>query len=101
MLVLDRNVKDMYFQSQWSGEHYAAAGMKQLKDVVSCLFLRLQHTDISYQFDSYFVVPEQATTTAVDTVQGMLGPNLYSVLILPQRALQHHSHHFIMVARFL
>jgi hypothetical protein len=100
MLVLDPNVKDMYFQSQWSGEHYAAS-MKQLKDAISCLFLHLQHTDISYQFDSYFVVPEQATTTAVDTVQGMLGPNLYSVLILPQMALQRRSHHFIMVAHFL
>jgi hypothetical protein len=100
MLVLDPNVKDMYFQSQWSGERYAA-GMRQLENVVSCSFSRLQHTDISYQFDSYFVVPEQATTTAVDTVQGMLGPNLYSVLTPPQMALRRRSHHFTMVARFL
>jgi hypothetical protein len=100
MLVLDPNVKDMYFQSQWSGEHYTA-GMRQLENVISCLFSCLQHTDISYQFDSYFVVPKQATTMAVDTVQGVLGPNLYSVLTPPQMALQRHSHHFTMVARFL
>lgn len=34
MLVLDPNVKDLYFRSQWSSEQYAA-GMRQLEDVVS------------------------------------------------------------------
>jgi hypothetical protein len=34
MLVLDPNVKDLYFQHRWSHEQYAA-GMKQLEEVVS------------------------------------------------------------------
>ena len=34
MLVLDPNIKDMYFQSQWSCEKYDA-GMSQLEEVVS------------------------------------------------------------------
>jgi hypothetical protein len=34
MLVLDPNVKDLYFQHQWSREQYSA-GMKQLEDIVS------------------------------------------------------------------
>jgi hypothetical protein len=33
-LVLDPNVKDVYFQHRWSHEQYAT-GMKQLEDVVS------------------------------------------------------------------
>jgi len=34
MLVLDPNIKDMYFRSQWSAARYAT-GMRQLEDVVS------------------------------------------------------------------
>jgi hypothetical protein len=34
MLVLDPNIKDIYFQHRWSHEQYAA-GMKQLEGVVS------------------------------------------------------------------
>lgn len=34
ILVLDPNVKDLYFQGQWDGEQYTA-GMKQLEKVVS------------------------------------------------------------------
>jgi hypothetical protein len=34
MLVLDPNVKDLYFRHHWSHEQYAA-GMKQLEEVVS------------------------------------------------------------------
>jgi hypothetical protein len=33
MLVLDPNIKDLYYQHEWDSEHYAA-GMKQLEDVV-------------------------------------------------------------------
>ena len=35
--MLDPNVKDLYFQKEWDTEQYAA-GMRQLKDVVSYLF---------------------------------------------------------------
>ena len=38
MLVLDPNLKDMYFQAKWSSERYAA-GMRQLEDVVCCSIL--------------------------------------------------------------
>jgi hypothetical protein len=34
MLVLNPNVKGVYFQHRWSHEQYAA-GMKQLEDIVS------------------------------------------------------------------
>jgi hypothetical protein len=42
-LVLDPNVKDLYFQSQWRSEQYAA-GMKQLEEVVSHSISISQHT---------------------------------------------------------
>lgn len=34
MLVLDPNVKDLYFRHQWESDQYTA-GMQQLEDVVS------------------------------------------------------------------
>jgi hypothetical protein len=33
MLVLDPNIKDLYYWHKWDSEHYAT-GMKQLEDVV-------------------------------------------------------------------
>jgi hypothetical protein len=33
MLVLDPNIKDLYYRHEWDSEHYTA-GMKQLEDVV-------------------------------------------------------------------
>lgn len=49
MLVLDPNVKDMYFRSQWSRENYNA-GMRQLEEVVSCSMpiCHVRHTDDFY-----------------------------------------------------
>ena len=38
MLVLDPNIKDMYFRSQWSRKKYDT-GMSQLEEVVSSSML--------------------------------------------------------------
>ena len=38
MLVLDPNIKDMYFRSQWSCKKYDA-GMRQLEELVSSSML--------------------------------------------------------------
>jgi hypothetical protein len=46
ILVLDPNVKDLYFQGRWSTAQYAA-GMKQLEDVVS------KHTLPSFTGNGY------------------------------------------------
>jgi hypothetical protein len=44
MPVLDPNVKDLYFRHRWNGEQFAA-GMRQLKEVVSNL---LSASPLSY-----------------------------------------------------
>jgi hypothetical protein len=50
ILVLDPNLKDLYFRSQWSTAQYAA-GMKQLEDVVS------EHTLPSFTGNGYSPTP--------------------------------------------
>lgn len=49
-VVLDPNLKNLYFRARWDREQYAAA-MKKLEEV----------------FDSYYIAPE-ITTRAVDTI---------------------------------
>ncbi|KAF8267382.1 hypothetical protein EI94DRAFT_1801722 [Lactarius quietus] len=58
-LVLDPNVKDLYFRHQWESDQYTA-GMQQLEDV----------------FDSYYITPTQSATTIKDSTDGpsMLKP---------------------------
>jgi hypothetical protein len=69
MIVLDPNVKDMYFRHEWPDEKYTAC-MRQLEEVVSWVIVTVcgHFTDDSCQFDSYYVAP----TVTEDTTSGEL-----------------------------
>ena len=67
MIVLDPNIKDMYFQHEWPHKKYNMC-MKQLWKVVSQFIVTVHghFTDNSCQFDRYYVAP----VVSEDTVSG-------------------------------
>jgi hypothetical protein len=68
MIVLDPNIKDLYFQHELGDEKYSTC-MKQLEEVVSQFTVIVcdHFTDDSCQFDRYYVAPTPVTE---DTASG-------------------------------